>query len=88
MKISWNDSMPVWWSLVWRGFIYGAVGGALLGFVAGAIAGGTGHLDKAATAGAIAGWLAGLAGSMLALKQALQVHLSRLALLCRSESVS
>jgi hypothetical protein len=79
MKIKWNDAMAMWWSYLWRAVLYGAVGGFIFGAVAGAIAGATGHLDQAAHSGRIAGGIAGLALSTLAMKQALEKHLARLA---------
>jgi hypothetical protein len=46
--------------------------------IAGGIAGATGHLDKAGQYGGLAGAIAGLGISMLAMKQALEKHLARL----------
>jgi len=54
------------------------LGGFIFGAVAGGIAGATGHLDEAAQWGRIAGLVAGLTLSTLALKQALEKHLARL----------
>ena len=78
MKIKWTDSMAVWWSFAWRSTLYGFVAGAACGAIAGGIAGATGHLDKAGQYGGLAGAIAGLGISMLAMKQALEKHLARL----------
>ncbi len=79
MKLQWNTSLSVWWSFIWRSVCYGAVGGFVLGAVGGAIAGATGHLDQARVVGSFAGYVAGLALSTVAMKQALQKHLAELA---------
>jgi hypothetical protein len=76
--LSWKCSMSVWWSFIWRSAVYGAVGGIVLGAIGGFIAGATGHLDEARIYGGIAGYLAGVTLSTLAMKQALQGNLARL----------
>lgn len=58
--------------------MYGAVAGFLAGAIVGAIFGALGRLDLAKIGGGIAGYIAGLVLTALALKQALQVHLQRL----------
>ena len=63
--------MRIWWGMARRGAIYGIAGGHDLGGVAGAIAGATGHLPRAPVCGHSGGFIAGLAASMFALKQAL-----------------
>lgn len=75
MKLSWKQTMPVWWSFVWRATIYGALLGTVLGFFAGTYAGLSGVPDREVLYGAIAGWLGTIPASMLALKQALGKNL-------------
>jgi hypothetical protein len=75
MKLSWKQTMPVWWSLVWRATIYGALLGTVLGFFAGMYAGLSGVPDREVLYGAIAGGLGTIPASMLALKQALGKNL-------------
>ncbi len=77
-EIAWSKVLPIWWSFIWRSSVYGFIGGAVLGGVAGGILGATGHLDKARIAGMLAGYIAGIGLSTLALKQALQRHLTSL----------
>lgn len=79
-EIAWPQALAVWWSFIWRSSIYGFVGGAVLGGVAGGVMGATGHPDKARVAGTLAGYVAGIALSTLALKQALQKHLTNLSI--------
>ena len=78
MTLQWKETLPVWWSFVWRSVLYGLVGGFVVGAVAGGVAGASGHLDKARLWGAVGGYLAGFALSTVAFRQALQRHLQRL----------
>ena len=75
MKLSWKQTMPVWWSFVWRATIYGALLGTVLGFFAGTYAGLSGVPDREVLYGVIAGSLGTIPASMLALKQALGKNL-------------
>jgi len=77
--ISWSKALPVWWSLWWRSVLYGAVLGFFLGFVGGFAVTILGQPEAASTAGMIGGYLGSIPASMLAVKQALEKHLSRLA---------
>ena len=63
--------MRIGWGAARRGGIYGIAGGHDLGGIAGAIAGAAGHLPRAPVCGHIGGFIAGLAASMFAPKQAL-----------------
>jgi len=81
MALRWQDTLPAWWSFAWRSVLYGLVGGFVLGAVAGAIAGASGHLEKARLWGAVAGYIAGVALSTVAFRQAVDGHLRRLAAL-------
>ena len=74
-EITWGQALPVWWSVVWRGFIYGLAGGFALGFIGGFIAALIGAPEKAALWGTIGGYIAGIPASMLAVKQAMSKHL-------------
>ncbi len=76
--LDWKCSLTVWWSFIWRSVIYGFAGGFVLGAIGGFIAGFTGHLDQARIYGAVAGYLAGLILSTLAMKQALEGNLALL----------
>jgi outer membrane lipoprotein SlyB len=78
VKLTWGTTMTVWWSFVSRSVVYGFIGGAVLGAIAGFAAGATGHGSSAALWGGIAGYVAGLALSTLALKQALERNIQLL----------
>jgi hypothetical protein len=78
MSISWKQAMPVWWSFFRRAVVYGLALGALLGFFIGLYAAFSGVPDRAALYGALAGWIGAVPASMLALKQAISKHLTRL----------
>jgi outer membrane lipoprotein SlyB len=85
MKLMWKDVWPVWWSFVWRSFIYGSLGGFVFGALGGALAGVTGHLEKARQMGAIFGYIAGLSLSTFAMKQTLEKHITHLAKKLRTD---
>jgi hypothetical protein len=73
--LGWNKALSVWWSFMWGAMVFGVLLGALLGGIAGGYVGATGHPEKGALYGAIAGWVATIPASMLALKQAISKHL-------------
>ena len=77
-KFQWLETMPVWWSILWRAAVYGAVGGHFVGDAARVIAMSIGHSDSASTSGSVANWLAAVALSTVAVKEALQLHVGRL----------
>jgi Mg/Co/Ni transporter MgtE len=75
MRLTWKQTMPVWWSFFWRALLYGMLLGATFGFLAGFYAAFSGVPDKGALYGAIGGWVAAIPGSMLAIKQSVSRHL-------------
>ena len=81
MALSWSNTLPAWWSFFWRAVLYGFLLGLVFGFFGGVLAAIMGTPNKAASFGAVAGFIAGIPASMLAFKQALVRHLSRLAAL-------
>ena len=81
MNISWGKALSVWWSIAWRGTIYGALGGFVLGFIGGFMAALMHAPEKAQFYGMIGGYIAAIPASMLAVKQAITKHLISLAAL-------
>lgn len=79
MSIRWRVALTVWWSMAWRGFLYGIGGGFLLGAVGGALAA-MHDPSRAVMYGTIGGYLAAIPASVLALKQALQKNVGLLGL--------
>jgi hypothetical protein len=77
-QFHWREAMPVWWSIFWRAALYGVVGGHFIGDAARVIAIATGHSDGASTSGSIANWFAAFVFSIVAVKEALQLHVGRL----------
>lgn len=77
-KFRWREAMPVWWSICWRAALYGVVGGHFVGQAARVIAIAMGHVDGASTAGSLATWVAAFVFSIVAVKEALQLHVGRL----------
>jgi hypothetical protein len=78
MKLSWNQSISIWWSFIWRATIYGVIGGAILGGIAGGLAVLTDSPASSIQWGQIAGYIAYIPASMLAIKQALEKHVMSL----------
>ena len=79
MTIRWSSAIPVWWSIAWRGSLYGLVLGAILGGIGGAIAAFSGMPEKGTLYGTIGGYIAAIPASLLAVKQGLSKHLAALA---------
>jgi hypothetical protein len=77
-QFHWREAMPVWWSIAWRAALYGVVGGHFIGNAARVIAMFTSHSDLASPLGSVATWLAAFIFSIIAVKQALQLHVGRL----------
>jgi Mg/Co/Ni transporter MgtE len=79
MTVPWGKALPFWWSVVWRGTLYGVLGGIVLGAIGGALAAMLHTPEKATTFGSVGGYIAGIPASMLGVKQALSKHLTSLA---------
>lgn len=84
MNISWGKALSVWWSIAWRGVIYGALGGFVLGFIGGVMAALMHSPERAPLYGMIGGYIASIPASMLAVKQAISKHLPALAALVKA----
>jgi hypothetical protein len=76
--VSWKKAIAVWWSVSWRGGLYGAFGGLILGALGGAFAVIAGAPEKSALYGAVGGYIAMFPASILGLKQGLSRHLASL----------
>lgn len=87
MTVTWKKALPVWWSAVWRGAVYGLLGGVVLGATGGALAVMLHTPDKATTYGTIGGYIASIPASMLGVKQALSKHLASLAAIANSSNI-
>jgi uncharacterized YccA/Bax inhibitor family protein len=81
MHVSWQKALPVWWSIAWRGVLYGALGGFVLGFIGGFMAALMHSPGRARLYGMAGGYIAGVPASMFAVKQAISKHLPALAAL-------
>ncbi len=80
-RVDWRTTLVVWWSLMWRSIVYGALAGFALGAIAGVVAAALGHPERGRPWGAFAGWIGTFPASLLAVKQVLQKHASRFAAL-------
>ena len=72
--MTYSEVLPIWWSMVWRGFLGGAAAGFLAGAFAGFVAGLLGHLDAAAAWGGIAGTIVAIPVSLWAMRAAINKH--------------
>jgi hypothetical protein len=88
MNLSWGKALPIWWSIAWRGTIYGALGGFVLGFIGGFASALMHEPEKARLYGMIGGYIAAFPASMLAVKQAVSKHLPSLAALVSSSGAN
>jgi hypothetical protein len=77
-KFRWREAMQVWWSICWRATLYGVVGGHFVGQAVRGVAIAAGHLEGASTAGSLATWVAAFVFTIVAVKEALQLHVGRL----------
>ena len=72
LEISIERVLPVWWALMWRIVLFGALVGAFLGFCGGLIVGAAGHPELGAAVGALLGWLGSIPVSFVVLKVVLR----------------
>lgn len=77
--VAWGDALSLWWSIAWRGFIFGLIGGFILGFIGGFTAGVVGAPEYAEAWGIVGGYMASIPASMAAVKFAIPKHLNSLA---------
>ena len=76
MKVTWGQTIPVWWSMIWRSVLFGMLAGFVAGFFAGLL---VHHPEKGELYGGIAGLIVSIPTSMFAMKQTLTKHLQKLA---------
>jgi uncharacterized membrane protein len=79
VAVSFQKTLPIWWSFIWRATVYGTLVGAALGLVAGLVSVFSSiPVERAihvATIGAAVGYVP---ASIFALKQALSKNLASL----------
>jgi hypothetical protein len=71
LEVTWDRTLVIWWSYVWRCVLYSMLLGAFLGFGGGLIVGLVGRADLGAPVGALLGWLGSIPVSIVVLKQLL-----------------
>ncbi len=70
-SIDYEKTLSIWWSWLWRAFIFSVIFGGLLGGIGGFVVGFAGHPEAASSVGGLMGWLASIPVSIWALKAAL-----------------
>jgi hypothetical protein len=78
VSVGWKRSLAVWWSVSWRGALYGLLGGLILGMIGGILAALSGVPEQAQQFGTVGGYIAAIPASMLGTKQGLSAHLASL----------
>ena len=72
--MSYQQTLPIWWSFIWRVTLGGMIAGGIMGAIGGLVMGLMGHADKAASAGMLLGWLVSIPVSIWSLRAALIKH--------------
>lgn len=72
--MTYGDALPIWWSMIWRWFLGGAIAGSLAGFVAGFLAALLGNPEAGGLWGGIAGTITSIPVSLWAMRAALNKH--------------
>jgi len=70
-EITFQRSLSIWWSFVWRSVLVSIVLGAFLGFIGAVVAVLLGRPQLGSRLGGLLGWLGSIPGSIWALKEAL-----------------
>ena len=79
MQLTWENTLPVWWSFFWRACIFGVLLGVAFGSVTGIAAAVLGAVGKGEVWGGNVGLIAFIPASIWAMKNALSKHLPALA---------
>ncbi|MGD0143040.1 MAG: hypothetical protein ABSC92_07765 [Rhizomicrobium sp.] len=74
VEVTGSRLLSVWWLVVWRGFVGGAVLGSIAGAIAGFVVAVIGHREWGIVAGAIAGYVLSIPWSVVVLRMALKKH--------------
>lgn len=72
--MTYGEVLPIWWSMVWRGFLVGAAAGFVAGFVVGFGGALLGHPDASGLWGSVAGMIVSIPVSLWALRAAINKH--------------
>lgn len=70
-EVTLDQTVSIWWSMMWRATLMGMLVGAILGFIGGYIFMAVGRPELAGIIGALLGWLASIPVSIWALRAAL-----------------
>jgi len=80
-KVTWRETLPIWWSFAWRSLIFGLLAGFLLGVAIGFLAATFGNVKEPPAWALYSGFLIGLAASVYAMKQAIGKHAADIAVI-------
>ena len=68
LEVTWNRAIRIWWSLAWRGLLFGVIAGAIVGFIVGVAMGALGRPEEGGIYGQVAGMIAGIPVGMWVVK--------------------
>ncbi len=72
IEVTWQNTLIIWWSFLWRTILLGALVGAVLGFIGGVIVGVMGRPDWGGPVGAVLGYLGSIPVSLYVFRKILQ----------------
>ena len=88
LEVTWKRTLVIWWSIAWRGILFGAIAGAVVGAIVGFILGFLGRVDLASIGGGIAGYIVAIPISIWVLKIVLSKKFSEFSLQLIAENPS
>ena len=68
VEVTWNNTLIIWWSYIWRCILISMVVGFILGTIGGAVVGVMGKPDLGAIVGSILGYLGSIPVSIYVMK--------------------
>ena len=68
VEVTWNNTLIIWWSYIWRCILISMVVGFILGVIGGVVVGVMGKPDLGAMVGGILGYLGSIPVSIYVMK--------------------
>ena len=68
IEVTWNHTLSIWWSYIWRCMVFSMLVGIVLGGIGGAIVGALGKPDMGGLVGGILGYIGSIPVSIYVMK--------------------